>query len=257
MHIGLWWVDLYTLRITGAVVSAAAWLIWQTSHTKLPSLSIGLLAMTILALILGRAGYVATNAAYFHQNPDHILAVRGAPGLHGFGAVLGGMLGAVIWAILDGQRVWTLLSRLSPAALWVAAGAWWACSDAGCLWGRTVQDPQGLQRWWVTPTPDLYHNVALRIAVADLGAGLAILTTLLALWLKNRGFYAFTLYLLGATCLTLLREDPSPTLESLRLDTLLHSGLFLVCGGASLAHLLRMEAASKPQRRLTPEAGNS
>lgn len=238
MRIGLWWVSLYTLRIMGAVALAVAWLLWRNRRLAMPAFSLGLLGVAVVALLLGRAGYILTHTAYFRQNPADMLNFRSSAGIHGFAALLGGLLGALLWSTIGNQPFWTLITLLSPAALWIAAGAWWACEDVGCVWGRSVTNATGAQRLLVVPSPDLYRSVEPRIAVPALGMGWATATALLAGSSEKRGVLALSLYLAGAAGLTLLRADPAPTFRSQRLDTLLHGGLAILMVVASLAHLL-------------------
>jgi prolipoprotein diacylglyceryltransferase len=229
MRIIRWWVDLYTLRILGATVMAVVWLYGRAARRHdLDTHTLGwwLLGLLACAILLGRAGYIVENWDYFVQNPEMALRLRRTPGLHGLGALLGGLLGAGAWATLARRRFWHLLARLTPAGLWIAAGAWWGCWDAGCAWGK-VGAPGRL----TVQAPDLYHTLAPRYPVQLLGMAWAGVTAGLGWALGDGAAWAMPVYLVAAAALTLLRGDPAVRVGGLRLDTLLHVVAALVLAG--------------------------
>ncbi|MGC9522669.1 MAG: prolipoprotein diacylglyceryl transferase family protein [Anaerolineae bacterium] len=240
MRVGLWWVDIYTLRIAGAVLIAMAWLIWMSPGRRdIHERHLGwwLLLITLCALVFGRAGYIAENAGYFRQHPDRLLRLRQTAGLHGMTALLGGLLGTVLWARASGHSLWDRLTCLAPPALFIAAGAWWACQHVGCAAGRPLSNPANIPTWLAVEAPNLYHAVTPRYPVQSLGLVWGLLTAGLAWFLHRKGAAALPLYLAGATGLTLLKAQAVPTLLGIRTDTWSHAALGLIGIGYTAFHL--------------------
>lgn len=236
MQIGSWFIPEYTLRVLGGLLPGVAW-VWYTGRQQsIPHRQIALLlwATLIGAILGGRLGYVAQNMAYFAQQPGDAASLWRVGGLDGPGAWVGGLAAALLCAWRMHASARQILEHLVPLALWLSAGAWWACSDAGCAWGREVTGAiEPWQRWLIRELPDLYHTFAPRYAVQLLAAGGALgLAGMLALW-KGHNLAIIALYLAGISALTLLRADPVFLVGKLRLDTLLYGALAL--GGGLLA----------------------
>jgi prolipoprotein diacylglyceryltransferase len=168
-------------------------------------------------VLLGRAGYVATNWTFFQDHLGEGFQVwRG--GLSASGALVGGILGAVVLCILRGTDPRPVLDALAPGAAVVTASAWLACLGAGCAWGKEVWPGQGLLWHLSADLPDLYGLSAPRVAVQALGAGWAGFS-LVATLLASRWGRSFPLWLLlhslGDFGLGFLRGDLSPVVLGL------------------------------------------
>jgi hypothetical protein len=133
--------------------------------------------------------------------------------------MIGVLLVAGLWAAVKRHPMVAVVSFLSPAVLFVVAGAWWGCIDAGCAWGRETLAAAGGAQWLVALLPDIYQTMTLRYAVQAIGAVWALTLVLLAVALGKHGGLALALYWFGSAGLTLLRADPVPRWGTMRLDT--------------------------------------
>lgn len=229
MQIGPWWIQPYTLRIMLGIILSLAWLGWRAPAHTMPRRDAGLWlwSLGLATVCCGRIGYVLINWPYFVQNTQQIWALHSVGGLHAESAFLGALLCTWGWAKLTHRNPVTLFTWLTPAILATAAAAWWGCLTIGCAWGREVSITEAAGQLWTAQLPDLYHFVRFRYAVQGMGIVLAL--GLLAFTLSFKRYADSTLmaYCIGAAFLTLLRADPVPTIQSLRLDTLLN-GLLAV-----------------------------
>ncbi len=219
---------MYTLKVAAGALVGLVWLWQQAPRAGVDRriMRFWVCGVALAALIAGRVGYALANTAYFAQHPALLLRLDRVGGLHGSSAMLGALLVIVLWSIVAHRPVSTLVNSLSPAVLFVAAGAWWGCMDAGCAWGREIVPLTDGARWFTALLPDIYQTVMLRYAVQPMGAVWALALALLAAALGKYGGLALALYWLGSAGLTLLRADPLPLLRSpivgnLRLDTVL------------------------------------
>jgi len=179
----------------------------------------------IAALICGRLGYALGNTTYFVQHPALLLRLDRVGGVHGGSAMIGALLAVGLWATVKRHPVSMIVSFLTPAVLFVAAGAWWGCIDAGCAWGRETTAAMGSAHRLTALLPDVYRTVTLRYAVQPVGAASALILALLAIVLGKHGGLALALYWFGSAGLTLLRADPVPRWGDVRLDTVLDLAL--------------------------------
>jgi len=223
---------VYTLRFTAGALVGLVWLWQRAPRVGLDrrTMRFWVCGVVLAALIAGRVGYALGNTAYFTQHPALLLRLDRVGGLHGGGAMIGTLIAVGLWSIVSHQPVSILVSFLSPAVLFVAAGAWWGCMDAGCAWGREIIPVTDGARWFTAPLPDVYQTMTPRYAVQPMGAVWALTLALLAAALGKHGGLALALYWFGSAGLTWLRADPvplliAPTAANLRLDTVLDLAL--------------------------------
>ena len=223
MRIGPWWLHPYTLKISFGVLVALLVLWWHAPRYGIERYRLlkWMWMLAIVAILSGRLGYVLGNYAYFAQNPTVIFRPDRVGGLHSGSAMAGGLLFAWIWARAMALRFQTVLDFLAPAALCVAAGAWWGCVDVGCAWGWESPLALGWKHWFVAELPDIYRTVAPRYAVQTLGAIWALTLAVLAGGRREWGGVIFGVYLSGSAGLTFLRADTVPHLGPLRSDIVL------------------------------------
>ena len=245
----------YALRLGSGIGISLIWL-WFTAplfRIKRTNLIKWILILSFVALAFGRLGYMLIHSAYFHQNPAHILQIRRVGGIHGESALLGGLVGLGIWAgyrhKTNTTNVYThkthgvqsfaisynhLLTLFTPAILCVVAGAWWACMNVGCAWGRAVNTSSTQSPWFLIQGPDLYHTVKFRYPVQLLGALWALITAVFGAICSRKkygGALILLLYCLGGSALTLLRGDAVSTIAQLRIDTIENIGIALMLVG--------------------------
>lgn len=232
MRVGFWWIAGYTLKVAAGALVAGLWLWWRAPRAGFDrrTMRFWVGGTALAALLAGRVGYGLGNTAYFAQHPALLLRLDRVGGLYGGSAMIGALLAIGLWSIVARQPVSAIVGFLSPAVLFVAAGAWWGCVDAGCAWGREIVPAADGARWFTALLPDVYQTVTLRYAVQPLGAGWALVLALLAAVLGKCGGLALALYWLGSAGLTVLRADPVPlssalTGGNLRPDTVLDLAL--------------------------------
>ena len=238
----------YTRKIAGGVAVALLWL-WTTAPRRgIPrrALLVGVWAITLAALIGGRAGYILENHRYFQQHPGAAFDLHRTGGMHGHGAWIGGLIALAIWSWATSQD-WRASNDLFAApALLVAASAWWACAQAACAWGRALWQAPPLVRWLIIELPDQYHTIEPRFAVQYIGAAWAASLALVGLVMRKRERWLLPIYFAGAAAISLLRDDPAPIWPILpmgptwRSDTLLSLLLALLLLGI---HLLTQRAS--------------
>lgn len=227
MHVGPWWIEVYTWRV---LIGAVAGLIclWRRAPTyELTRRVAGgwLWGIAVVALVCGRIGYILGHRLYFEQHPQEALRLWAVGGLHGGTALTGSLFVVWLWARVSRRTFSSLLSWLAPAILLIAAGAWWGCGSVGCAWGRATAPSLGARSWFVTQSADIYHHVVSRYAVQNLGALCAFLLAIVALLARSRAAVALALYVLAAGALTFLRADAVPLIAGLRVDSLQDIGL--------------------------------
>lgn len=227
MHIGPWWIPLYTLRVVLGISLSLGWLwcIAPRRGFKRQEVILWLWIILAVAMICGRLGYMIGNLAYFRQNPKSVFEFGKVGGLHGSSTLMGGILIVWIWSHRTKRPFSDTLALLTPLTLGIAAGSWWGCLDIGCAWGQEVSTLQAANTWYITRSPDLYHVILPRYPVQILGMLCAIVMAILAITSGKKGSIGLGLYLLGSTALTLLRADPVPQIGALRIDTLLDATL--------------------------------
>ncbi|HNT75564.1 MAG TPA: prolipoprotein diacylglyceryl transferase [Anaerolineae bacterium] len=228
MRIGPWWIELYTLRILCGALGGLLCLWLRAPAWGLSRRVAGgwLWGVALAALLCGRGGYVLGHHVYFNQHPQAILRLEDVGGLHGGTALIGSLLVVWLWARVSQRTFNELLAWLSPAILLFAAGAWWGCASVGCAWGHPTAMPlEQRSSWFVTQAPDLYHNVASRYAVQNLGSLCAFLSAGIALTTHSKAPASLALYELASGALTFLRADEVPLIAGLRIDTLQDIGI--------------------------------
>ncbi len=190
----------------------------------------GALAALVGGLLGGRAGFVTGEWAYFAERPSLIWRL-GQGGLSYHGALVGGVIGLGIWALVWGKRpLFAYLHFFAPAFALINVGGWYGCWLEGCAYGQeTVYTGQWWRDWLAGDLPDTLGLFALRYQTQLLGALLGLLALALTINAirSGRAVAAFWVALgsvsIGHLLVSLLRGDPAPQLAGLRLDTWLNA----------------------------------
>ncbi len=189
------------------------------------------LGAVIGGLIGARAFHVWLNWAYFSVHTDQIAAVTSG-GLDWHGAVVGGLLGAILVALIRRVPLTALLDALALALPIGAIAVWMACAAANAAYGIEVRTLADFPSWLVTESPDVYGGVAPRLNLLPAGIILAVVVLGLALiltiihWLVGlRLWLALALYALGMAVIDFFRADYVPTWFGRRADQMLDLGL--------------------------------
>ncbi len=182
------------------------------------------------SLLGARLDYVAFHGAYFSQHPlEALLIYKG--GLNWTGAMLGGLIGLILAALIWKLPTLLLADNLTPLAAPLAIGVWLGCWLAGCAYGAAI--PEGA--WWGLPCRDESGAIAMRIPVQTLAA-----LTLVGYfaWLEIHRFpratpgrYACLAWLglnVNLLIFNLLRADPALLWNGLRADVWIAAGLCLL-----------------------------
>jgi phosphatidylglycerol:prolipoprotein diacylglycerol transferase len=183
---------------------------------------------TLFGALLGsRTLTVAVNFTYYQTHMGEIYQVW-LGGLSGIGALVGGLLAALIiarwWRIPLGE----LADALLPLAGAIAITAWMGCWVDRCGYGMQSS------AWWAIPAHDEWGVLAKRIPVQLVGASL----TLVLIWILDRASkhlpihgMSATIGLLGLSAvlfgLSYLRVDPTPVWNGLRLEAWGAMGLMI------------------------------
>jgi phosphatidylglycerol:prolipoprotein diacylglycerol transferase len=186
----------------------------------------GALAAGAGALLAGRVAFVWLNAGYFAENPFEAWQLwRG--GLNFHGALLGGLAGLWLWALLARRPFYRYAGLLAPGLALLAAFGWAACRFEGCAYGLPA--PAGLL---TADLPDNLGVFAVRYRTQLFGAlgALAVFALSLAAYRRARPALLFWGTLAGLAlvqaAVALGRGDPSPVVGGLRLDLLANLAIF-------------------------------
>jgi phosphatidylglycerol---prolipoprotein diacylglyceryl transferase len=219
----------YSVALGLGVLGGLGLTAWLARTRPAPRWFDSYLLVLAAALAGGRLAFVLLNWPYFEIQPAEAWQIwRG--GLSYYGALPAAL--AALWLWTRGrQRPFTRYADLlAPALALVSAAGWVACYLEGCAYGReTVLGPLAAN------LPDAYGLFAVRYQTQVIGMTGALAVLGLILWLRRRRPEGAHLWLtLGALSLvrlpiSLLRDDPFPTVAGLRLDSLFESAVALSC----------------------------
>ena len=184
-------------------------------------------------LIGARAVHVWLNWAYFSAHTDQIVDFANG-GLDWHGAVVGGLLSAILVALASRTPLPALLDAFALVLPVGAAVTWLACAAANAAYGLEVRTLADFPSWLVIESPDVYGIVAPRINLPPVGIALAgvVLIGVAALtafgWLSGlRLWLALTAYSLGMALIDFFRAEYVPTWFGRRADQVLDLALAL------------------------------
>jgi prolipoprotein diacylglyceryltransferase len=149
-------------------------------------------------LIGARLGHVCLNWPYFADRIQQIVDVAGG-GLDWHGAVVGGLIGVWLAAILRRVPLDELNNALALTLPIAGAAGWLASSAADAVYGLEVRTLTDFPTWAVVESTDIYGTLAPRLNLLPVGLTLCavIAAVAAALWL-TRALYGSRLWLLLA-----------------------------------------------------------
>jgi prolipoprotein diacylglyceryltransferase len=212
-------VHLFSLLVGAGSALGLAWAAYQAPEKAVLNILDAGLSILAGAAVGGRAVYVAAHWEYFQGAvPEAFQISRG--GSAWLGALLGGVIGLVIYSALTKQSLGSLADQLLPLGLTLATAIWLACWLDGVAYGHESAS------WWALPAGDEWGVVKSRLPLAQIGA----LVCLAIFWLVERlrsyfrvpgqaALLALLLLSLQMLLISLLRADPAPTWGAVRLET--------------------------------------
>lgn len=246
-------IDAFTYQLIiglGATLGLA-WSAVRGGERASQIVNAGLVAL-LGAYAGSRIAYLLVNQAYFRNHPQEVFQLP----LGGFswpGALAGGALALLLFALIFHQPLGLLADAMLPLLVTLSVTGWLGCWLAGCAYGAPTE------AWWGLLASDEWGQVTRRWPVQASGA----LLSLLVIWLIDQlpqerlpSGSAFVLGLLGISSInffmSLLRADPAPLMNDLRLET----WVALIYSGLALLIFLLMLLASRRHKTLTADVEN-
>jgi phosphatidylglycerol:prolipoprotein diacylglycerol transferase len=233
-------------------IGATLGLVWIVQRTGLPrastAVNAGLVGM-LGAYLGGRAAFVIMNLGYFQNQPAEMFRLP-VGGFAWPGALAGGLLGILLFSVLSRQPLGILADDCLPLLVTLSVSTWLGCWVIGCAYGAASE------QWWALIARDEWGVLGRRWPVQAVGASLS----LAVIWVVDQlpeeripSGAAFTLGVLGLSMvnffMSLLRADPSPMWNNLRIET----WIALLYGALALILLLILFLRSHRKQELHPE----
>jgi phosphatidylglycerol---prolipoprotein diacylglyceryl transferase len=201
-------------------------------------------------VIGARAFHVWLNWSYFSAHTDQIIGFQNG-GLDWHGAVIGGVIGALLVALASRIAIGPLMDAFALALPVGAIAVWLACAAANSAYGLEVSTLADFPSLLVIESPDVYGVVAPRLNLPPIGIALAVIVfaAVFALtaynWLAGlRLWLALAAYSLGMAFIDFFRAEYIPTWFGRRADQVLDLAL-------ALAAILIFGLVAVVQRRRT------
>lgn len=197
------------------------------------------------AYLGSRFAFIAVNSAYFRSYPEELWLLP-VGGFAWPGALLGGIIGLLVFALLVGKPLGKLADALLPLLATISVSGWVACWITGCAYGAPVES------WWGLLARDEWGILSRRWPVQPMGAILSLGIIWLIDQLPLSKFPPGLGFLLGilGICLvnffmSLVRIDPAPFLSGLRLD----AWIALVFGSIALTSLIAVMISNRNKKK--------
>jgi phosphatidylglycerol:prolipoprotein diacylglycerol transferase len=181
-------------------------------------------------LLASRLAFISVNWAYYQRHWVEVFQVWQG-GLSWPGALAGGLLALVVFALAIRTSLAELADGLAYLLLPLFVASWLGCWLSGCAYG------QESAAWWALPAVDEWGAWLPRVPVQLVASLLAVAAFTLLEWgrsyLKRPGqMGSLTLLVLAVLMagMSLLRVDPVQSWHGLRLDvwaSLFFTSLFL------------------------------
>jgi phosphatidylglycerol---prolipoprotein diacylglyceryl transferase len=224
----------FTLVIWLGIALALALAAWRARQRPAPNWLDALLFSSILALVGGRAAFVAAQWEYYASHvPEIFWLWRGGLSYHG--TLLTGVAALWLWSAWHRRSFGRYADLLAPSLVLLQAFGWGACWLDGCAYGReTGFGPLA------AALPDHFGIFAVRYRTQAAGIVWSLAVLLLVLWQDGRRqsgvdhsrgrlfWLALALLSSGRFLISLGRGDAVPEVGAVRLDTWLDGSLAII-----------------------------
>lgn len=222
------------------------WVVYRAEPKMVSTVLNAGLASLMGAYLGSRLAYIAVNATYFRSYPEDLWLLP-VGGFAWPGALAGGVLGLLIFALVAGQPLGKLADGLLPLMVTVTVSGWLACWLVGCAYGAPIET------WWGLLARDEWGVFTRRWPVQAMGALLSLGIFWLIDQLPLERFppgLGFLLGILGISLvnffMSLVRIDPAPSLSGLRYD----AWIALLFGGLTLILLIAVMISGKNKNKI-------
>lgn len=167
-------VSNYTLMLIMGMGVSFVWMIARAEASeRVRRLDVCIVAL-VGAVVIGRAGHVMFNWAFFVDRTDSIWRLDAEGGLLWQGCLLGALVGGWMMAKVRGVSVASLLGDASLIVPWLAWCGWLACDAAACAYGEAVERLSDYPAWQTWIAPDIFGIEQPRFATQRLGVYIAV-----------------------------------------------------------------------------------
>lgn len=222
-------IRAFTAWIAGAVAVATVIILAVAlcRHEKLLPWLDAAVGAVVGGVIGARAVHVWLNWDYFSANTDQITALSSG-GLDWHGAVMGGLLAAILVAFVRRVSPIALTDAFALVLPIAAAAGWLACAAANSAYGVEVPTLADYPSWLVIESPDVYGIIAPRLNLLPLA--LALCTALLVIvgvftalgWFSgSRLWLVLALFGIGMALIDFFRAEYVPLWLGHRADQIL------------------------------------
>lgn len=229
VKIGTLELHAFTASVTLTVLIGVALVLLTAHRLQQPLLRwLDVALGAVMGGVIGaRLFHVALEWTYFSAHTDQITVLTSG-GLDWHGAVIGGLIGAMIIARLRGVPFGAFSDVIALAFPLGALATWSACGVAACAYGAEVRTLADFPAWLVVESPDVYGSVAPRLNLPQIGIWLGLIVYLLVLALgitrRANGLrfpIALAVFSLGMAFLDFFRGDYVIGILSRRADQIL------------------------------------
>ncbi len=254
LKLGAYEMRAFTASIVLAVllgVLVLLWTAWRLHQPLLRWMDAGL--GTVFGGVIGaRLFHVVLEWTYFSAHTDQITTLANG-GLDWHGAVLGGLIGAILIARLRGVPFRPFADALALVFPLGAIATWSACGIAACAYGAEVRTLADFPAWLVIESPDVYGSIAPRLNLPQVGIILGLIVYLLVLGLTAtrlviglRFWIGLAVFSFGMAILDFFRGDYVITILGRRADQILDLVLLLFAVQMIAVFRLRIVKALTP-----------
>ncbi|MBE2222860.1 MAG: prolipoprotein diacylglyceryl transferase [Anaerolineae bacterium] len=237
-RIGPFLIYSYTAVLGLGILAATGITGWLAHKQQIKNWFDAVLVCLIAGLIGGRLGFVLANWIYFQDHTASI-AKLWQGGYSYWGALASGIFGLWLWVRLwhrkplprhaQNMSFATYTDLLAPGFALLCAFGWLACWFEGCAYGQETTISL-----FAADLPDEFGIFAVRYQTQMMGLVWSLLIFFFAMLTRSRWHTGQLFWLtlgflsLGNIGISLLRGDPVPMVNSMRLDVIINGTIVLI-----------------------------